>query len=71
MIPFHVSPADAALLAAQRPDATCLDVPGMNHVLKMAPADRAGQQDAYSNPDVPLAAGVSDAIVNFIRRSAH
>lgn len=68
---LQVSTADAALLAAERPDATRLDIPGMNHVLKMAPADRAGQQDAYSNPNIPLATGVGDAIVNFIRQSAH
>jgi alpha-beta hydrolase superfamily lysophospholipase len=68
---LQVSSADAALLSAERPDATRLDVPGMNHVLKMAPADRAGQQDAYSNPNIPLAAGVSDAIANFVRQSAH
>jgi hypothetical protein len=60
-----------ALLSAERPDATRLTIPGMNHVLKMAPADRAGQQDAYSNPHVPLAAGVSDAIADFVRQAAH
>jgi len=42
----------------------------MNHVLKMTPADMAGQQDAYSNPNIPLAAGVSDAVANFVRQSA-
>ena len=68
---LQVSSVDATLLATERPDAVRLDVPGMNHVLKMAPADRAGQQDAYSNPDIPLAAGITDAIVNFIRQSAH
>ncbi len=68
---LQVSSADAVLLAAQRPDATRLDVAGMNHVLKMAPADRASQQDAYSNPDIPLAAGISDAIADFVHQSAH
>lgn len=68
---LQVSSADAALLSAERPDATRLDVPGMNHVLKMAPADRAGQQDAYSNPNVPLAEGMVDAIATFVRQSAH
>lgn len=66
---LQVSSVDATLLAAERPDATRLDVPGMNHVLKTAPADRAGQQDAYSNPNLPLAAGVGDAIANFIRQA--
>lgn len=67
---LQISSADAALLFAERPDATRLEVPGMNHVLKMAPADRAGQQDAYSNPSVPIAAGLSDAIADFVRQSA-
>lgn len=67
---LQVSSVDATLLAAERPDATRLDVAGMNHVLKMAPADRAGQQEAYSNPNLPLAPGVSDAIANFIRKAA-
>jgi hypothetical protein len=43
----------------------------MNHVLKITPADPAGQQDAYSKPDLPLAAGVSDAIAALVLRSAH
>jgi hypothetical protein len=43
----------------------------MNHVLKITPADAAGPRDAYSKPDFPLAAGVSDAIAAFVLRSAH
>jgi hypothetical protein len=42
----------------------------MNHVLKIAPADRAGQQDAYTNPNLPLAPGLGDAVADFVRRSA-
>ncbi|MBR1091651.1 alpha/beta fold hydrolase [Bradyrhizobium manausense] len=68
---LQILAADAALLAAARPDAERLDMPDMNHVLKTTPADRAGQQDAYSNPNVPLAAGLSDAIASFVRRAAH
>jgi fermentation-respiration switch protein FrsA (DUF1100 family) len=68
---LQVGAQDAALLAAARPDAVRLDVPDMNHVLKMTPADPAGQQDAYSKPDLPLAAGVSDAIAALVLRSAH
>jgi alpha-beta hydrolase superfamily lysophospholipase len=67
---LQVGPDDAARLAAARPDAARLDIPGMNHVLKIAPADPAGQQDAYANPDLPLAPGVGDAIATFVRRSA-
>jgi pimeloyl-ACP methyl ester carboxylesterase len=65
---LQVSAADAALLAKARPDATRLDIPDMNHVLKVAPADRAGQQDAYSNPSLPLAPGLGEAVAVFVRR---
>jgi hypothetical protein len=68
---LQVNSADAALLSAERPDAIHLDIPGMNHVLKMAPADLAGQQDAYANPDLPLAPGLSDAIAKFVGQSAN
>ena len=67
---LQVSAADAALLAKARPDATRLDIPDMNHVLKIAPADRAGQQDAYANPNLPLAPGLGDAVAAFVRRVA-
>ena len=30
-----------------------------------------GQQDAYANPNQPLAPGVGDAVADFVRRSAH
>jgi hypothetical protein len=40
----------------------------MNHVLKAAPADRALNIATYSQPDLPLAPGLMDAIVRFIRR---
>jgi uncharacterized protein len=39
----------------------------MNHVLKLAPAERAGQQKAYSDPSIPLAPGLADAIIAFVR----
>jgi hypothetical protein len=39
----------------------------MNHVLKLAPADRAAQQQANSDPNTPLAPGLVDAMVAFVR----
>jgi hypothetical protein len=41
----------------------------MNHVLKLTPAERAAQQLAYSDPKIPLAPGLVDAMADFI--SAH
>jgi hypothetical protein len=61
---------NATLLAKARPDAARLDIADMNHVLKIAPADRAGQQDANANPSLPLAPGLGDAVAAFVRRVA-
>lgn len=63
---LQLGAADAALLAAARPDAVRLDISGMNHVLKLAPTEVAGQHDAYANPNIPLAEGLSDAIASFV-----
>jgi hypothetical protein len=67
---LQVGAADAAPLAKARADAVRLDIAEMNHVLKIAPADRAGQQDAYTNPNLPLAPGLGEAVADFVRRSA-
>jgi fermentation-respiration switch protein FrsA (DUF1100 family) len=63
---LQVGAADAARLAAARPDAVRLDVAEMNHVLKIAPADRAD-----ARPDLPLAPGLAEAVAEFVRRVAH
>jgi hypothetical protein len=67
---LQVGAADAALLAKAQADAVRLDIAEMNHVLKIAPSDRAAQQDAYTNPNLPLAPGLGDAVADFVRRSA-
>lgn len=63
---IQVAVADADALAAAQPNAVRLDLEGVNHVLKVAPADRAGNIATYSNPDLPLASGVADAVAAFI-----
>jgi len=68
---LQVGAADAARLAAARPDAVRLDMPDMNHALKIAPVDLAGQQDAHTNPSLPLAPGLGDAFADFVRRVTH
>jgi uncharacterized protein len=67
---LQVSVEDARLLAAAKPDARLVIVPGMNHVLKAAPADRAGNLAAYAEPDRPLAPGLMGAILGFVKASA-
>jgi hypothetical protein len=63
---IQVGVADAQALAAARPDATLKLWDGVNHLLKIAPADRAANAATYSNPDLPLAPGVVDDIAGFI-----
>lgn len=41
-------------------------VPGMNHVLKLAPTDVRGNFMTYLNPDLPLAPGVAEAVASFV-----
>jgi uncharacterized protein len=68
---LQVSEADAAALLRARPDAASFRSPEMNHVLKPAPAERAAQQRAYSDPTIPLAPGLVDAMVAFIQSPSH
>lgn len=63
---IQVGAADAEALAAARPDAALKIWEGVNHLLKVAPADRAANAATYSNPDLPLAPGVVDDIAGFI-----
>jgi pimeloyl-ACP methyl ester carboxylesterase len=64
---LQVSAADAAALIEARPDAAVFRAADMNHVLKTAPADAAGQQKSYTDPSVPLAPGLVEAIAAFVR----
>ncbi len=41
-------------------------VPGMNHVLKLAPTTVTGNFMTYINPNLPLAPGVAEAITGFV-----
>lgn len=63
---IQVSVADARLLAAARPDARLVLLPGVNHILKTAPTDRAGNIATYSDPSLPLAPSVMPPILDFL-----
>ncbi|UAJ10011.1 alpha/beta hydrolase [Glacieibacterium megasporae] len=63
---LQISKRDAGLLAAAKPDAKLVIVPGMNHVLKTAPLDRAANVATYSDPSLPLAPGLLDAVAGFV-----
>ena len=63
---IQVAVQDARLLAAADPKATLVIIEGMNHVLKMVPADRAIQVKSYSDPTLPVAPQLIDAIASFV-----
>ena len=63
---IQVPRADADRLAAAQPRAKLAVIAGMNHVLKIAPADRAANVATYADPALPLAPGLVDTIVGFV-----
>ena len=63
----QVSVEDAKRLAAARSDAHLTILRGVNHVLKLAPPERAANMATYQNPDLPLAPGVLDTVVKWIK----
>ena len=63
---IQVGLTDANTLAAAQPSARLIVWEGVNHLLKLAPADRAANAATYSDPALPLAPGVVDDIAAFI-----
>jgi uncharacterized protein len=63
---IQVNENEGKLLAAAQPKAKLLLINGMNHVLKDAPADRAENIKTYTNPDLPIAKGMVEAVVKFV-----
>ncbi|MDP2172596.1 MAG: alpha/beta fold hydrolase [Candidatus Cloacimonadaceae bacterium] len=64
---IQISVQDAELLAKANPKARYILIKGMNHVLKPAPPDLAENLKTYFDPDIPLADGLMQAIVEFCR----
>lgn len=65
---LQVSVEDARRLKAADPSAELALIPSMNHVLKSAPAgNRAENLATYADPALPLAGGLIDAVIRFIR----
>jgi pimeloyl-ACP methyl ester carboxylesterase len=63
---IQVSMADAEAIKAAQPRAELVVWDGVNHVLKTAPADRAGNVATYMDPALPLAPGVVEAVADFV-----
>jgi uncharacterized protein len=67
---LQVGVEQAEALKAAQPQATLAIIPGMNHVLKIAPTDRQQNVAAYGNPALPLAPQLVTALKSFLR-TAH
>ena len=66
---LQVTEEDARhLAAAARRGTTLVLLPGVNHVLKTAPADRAGNVATYADPARPLDPAVMPAILTFLKQ---
>ncbi|AQQ53377.1 hypothetical protein B0X71_10015 [Planococcus lenghuensis] len=63
---IQVPASNAEALHEVKPEAELLIIENMNHVLKEAPAGSDANIATYSNPDLPLADGLVDGIVEFL-----
>ena len=64
---IQVSLIDADNLAKANPKAQKVVIDGMNHILKPAENDRQNNIATYNQPDLPLAAGLINKMVSFIK----
>jgi pimeloyl-ACP methyl ester carboxylesterase len=65
---LQVSVEDAEALSASKPGAKLLLIPGMNHVLRIVPADTKENMKSYGDPARPLAPELVKAILDFVQR---
>jgi fermentation-respiration switch protein FrsA (DUF1100 family) len=63
---IQVGVAEAELLARAQPAAKLLIVDGMNHVLKVVPAEQGAQLRSYGDPTLPVAPQLIDGIATLI-----
>ena len=63
---LQVTMEDARALSTAQPRATLAPFEGVNHMLKVAPMDRAPNLATYRDPSLPLAPGVVDTVASFI-----
>ncbi len=65
---LQVRVEDAQLLAKANPNTQLELIDGMNHILKDAPTDPQANLATYSDPDLPLAAGLVDMVSGFLEQ---
>lgn len=63
---LQTTEVDARRLAEAQPRARLILWPGVNHVLKTAPAERQANIATYLDPNLPLADGVASTVSSFI-----
>jgi alpha-beta hydrolase superfamily lysophospholipase len=63
---LQVTAEDHTQLTAARPEARSVRIAAMNHALRAAPPDPAGNAALYGRADLPLAPGLVDTIAKFI-----
>ena len=63
---LQISMQDAQRLAGARPGVTMVALEGVNHILKIAPADPATNFATYGNSALPIAPSLVEAIAAFL-----
>lgn len=63
---IQVTVIDAEMLAEANPQAVIKIIEGINHIRKESEPDRQKNIETYSNPDLPMATGLIEAITTFI-----
>ncbi|GAB6259205.1 MULTISPECIES: serine aminopeptidase domain-containing protein [Peribacillus] len=66
---IQVPATNAKALHTEKSDSELLILEKMNHVLKEAPADRAGNLATYTNPELPLSTGLINGIIEFLNNN--
>jgi alpha-beta hydrolase superfamily lysophospholipase len=64
---LQVDATEGQFLTASGPHVTSIVIPGMNHVLKLAPADRSANIATYDDPDLPIADELVGAVAAFLQ----
>jgi uncharacterized protein len=62
---IQVSVSDAEALRSARSECQLEVIPGMNHVMKMVPADKDKQVASYGDPSLPISAELHQVLARF------
>lgn len=63
---MQVGMKDAQALKRSRPEAELASIAGMNHVLRIVPAEPDRQIASYNQPDLPIAGALTERICQFL-----